>query len=491
MTDRRTVGRLVVVIGLLAASCADRGDRLEDVAVAEDGETTAQTIQAAPLPDAEDNQSGDQNTDAGQDEEGSADGDSDSGGDTAGELAAPDPSICGISQVNGQRFYAVANIEEDDPDGGLNLRSDYQRGLRVSTLPEETIVLAEDCIVADDGGTWFAVETLDGEFGWVNAAFLSTEISPLLPTFGGQETELLVTSVLDALAARKWEEAADLLAAEGDGVALLNDLLERGAASDSDFPALLEGYCQVRLCDAPYSVVETRGSYYPERVRPEVDVRFDYPSGSTVETFARVETGGGQTLDVLPGQSNLAWTVRRQPAENLVAADDITDPPDGLLDAAESIRQALLSENGSELLEPFVPAEGVTFSSDAYVAPEPELRQKVRGQELLTAGDQPRIWGYQDGIGTAIVDTIDGWVGSYRRSSALLEPDVVGVDQRIGRSNTLANLSEVFPAAHVVEFHRQGRGQQVDFNWSSVRMALEQRPSGWVVVAITADSWTI
>lgn len=493
---RRTIGRrtaacLLAGFGLLAASCTDRGERLEDGAGAVDADTTAGTVQATPLPDADDGNDGQTSdgdeTDSG---DGGADGSGTDGDGGTDPAIVPDRSICGIGQVNVQRFYAVANIDEDDPDGGLNLRNDYRQGIRINTLPEDTVVLVEDCVIADDGGTWYAVETFEGEFGWVNAAFLSAEISPLLPTFGGQETEQLVTAVLDALAARKWDDAADLLFAEGDGLALLNDLLERGATTDGDFPALLESYCQVRLCDAPYAIVESRGSYYPERVRPEVDVRFDYPSGSTVETFARVETGGGLTLDTLPGQSNLAWTVSRPNAATLLNREP-ADLPEGLLDAAEAVRQALLSEDGPELLERFVPPEGITFSSDAYVLPESELRSKVRGQELLTAGDQPRIWGYQDGVGTAIVDTIDGWVGGYRRSAALLEPDVVGVDERLGWSNTLDNLSDVFSAAHVVEFHREGRGQMVDFNWSSVRLAFEERPSGWVVVAITADSWTI
>lgn len=466
---------------VVASACSDGGDDLVDGSgVTSTTEPT--TIQAAPLPDATGESDGSDEA-----ETTTSVAEAEAPGD---EVRVEDPTVCGTSRVNSQPFYAVANIEENDPDGGLNLRSDFERGVRLATLPEGTVVLAEDCVISSDGGTWYAVQTTDGQFGWVNAAFLSTEISPLVPTSGGQETEDKVTAVLDALAARKWEEAAAELSAGGDGVRRLNRLLERSAGSVGDLPDLLESYCQVRLCDAPYTVVETRGSYLPTVVPPEVDVRFDYPGGSTVETFARIETEEGQSLDTLPGQSNLAWTVSRPTVAALWATSTDT-APDGLLDSAEAVRLALLSENGPELLAPFVPDEGTAFSANGYVDPVPAARVRVRRAELLNSADQLRIWGYQDGIGTAIVDSIEGWVGHYRRSIALLEPDVVAAGERIGFSNTIANLPDLFPSAHIVEFHRRGRGELADFNWSSVRIALEQRPEGWMVVAITSDSWTI
>ncbi|MEM9651250.1 MAG: SH3 domain-containing protein [Actinomycetota bacterium] len=486
----RRVAAAAAAFALLVASCSDGGDADAGDGPVDTGETAAETIQAEPLPDAGTGDD-DQPTDGdGSGAPGDGTGGDGSDGGNGDDQQVIDPSVCGIGRVNVQPFYAVANIPEDDPDGGLNLRNDYQRGTRLATLPEGTVILAEDCAIADDGGTWYSVVTLDGEVGWVNAAFLSPEIPGDEPTFGGDDAEELVVAVLDSLAARQWEEAADLLAADGDGVLVLNDLLERGATAVTDFPLLLENYCRIRLCDAPYAVEEVRGSYLPDLVRPEVDVRFDYPGGSTVETFAVTRTDGGPTLDVLPGQSNLAWTVNRAMAGSLLASDDAGVPP-GLLDAAESVRQALLSENGTELLDPFVPEEGITFSANAYVSPDPQRRVRIRRPQLGTGQDQLRIWGYSDGVGTAIVDTIGGWIGRYRRSPALLEPDVVGVDERIGLSNTVANLPDAFPAANVVEFHRRGRGELVDFNWSSIRLAFEERPSGWVLVAVTADTWTI
>lgn len=481
-------GFLFVAAALVFAACS-RGDDVQDGASdVESSDTTAETIEASPLPDTSD---GDGDGDGENSDGSSSDANPDGQGDEGRE---PDLglgyALCGLDRVNKQDFYAVGEIADDDPDGGLNLRTDYEDGIRVSTLPEDTVLYVEDCAVAEDGGAWYSVQTLDGEFGWVNSSFLTTEISPLVPTSGGQETEEMVRSVLDALAARKWDEAAEELSASGDGLRILNDLLERGASSDEDFPSLLEGYCQVRLCDAPYTVVETRGSYYPELVSPEVDVRFDYPGGSTVETFIRLQTEGGNSLRTLPGQSNLAWTVNRPSAAALLQPGE-DDLPSGLLEAAEAVRQALLSEDGPAILEPFVPEEGTAFSSDSYLEPNGDLRVRVRGPELLNAGDQLRIWGYDDGVGFAIVDSIDGWIARYRRNSALLEPDRVAVNDRIGRSNTINNLSDVFPAAYVVEFHREGRGELVDFNWSSIRFAMEERPSGWVVVAITSDTWTI
>ncbi len=138
-----------------------------------------------------------------------------------------------------------------------------------------------------------------------------------------------------------------------------------------------------------------------------------------------------------------------------------------------------------------MPAEGVAVSPDAYVDPDDGYGVVVSSADLAAASETLRIWGYHDGIGSPIVDSVEGFMGSYRRSLALLEPDVVGIDRRVGLGNTIDNLATVFPEARIVEFHRRGRGELKDFNWSSVRLALEQRNGEWQLVGITSDTWTI
>ena len=421
---------------------------------------------------------------AGTADDDGADDDDDDGDEPDGPTI---PGLCSIDEVNVQPFYTVADIPADDPDGGLNIRDDFDNGEVVATLAEGTVVFVETCHRRDDGSIWFSAET-DEVGGWANAAFLDTGISPLVPTFGGAETEAKVRSVLEALAAQDWDLAAAELQPPDSDYTTVAPLLDQPGA-DGDLAAGLQAYCRTRICDAPFEIIDVRGSYLPARVRPEVDVRFDYPTGSAVETFEAIRPDSALSIDSLPGRSVLALTEPPSPVADLVEqplADDA-----GLYEAADEIRRALLSEDGPRIPSSHLPDDGVVISTDAYVDPVAGNRVVVDEADLATGADRLRIWGYTDGIGSPIVDSVDGYLSRYRRSMALLDPDVVGIDERVGLGNTVANLSEVFPQARVVEFHRRGRGELADFNWSSVRLALQQVDGRWELVAITSDSWTV
>ncbi len=472
----------VSLLVLLAGACSD--DSTGDAGIISD---TAPTDDSSD-PDTDTDTAGDPDT--GGDTTSSTDGGDAGGGasesvEQAGSGLTPSPGQCGVDELNRQHFYAVDNIPADDPDGGLNVRDDYEGGEVLTTLPVGTVVFVEDCFLADDGGVWFAVDTSEVA-GWVNSAFLSEDIPVLTPTFGGTETEAALVALLDALAAREWDEAAAQMIISDVAFAPFAQQLPEDQA---DLPDALEAYCATRVCDAPYTVTDVRGSYMPERVSPEVDVEFIYSGGVVSETFTRVSGPDDFVIASLPGRSILSLASSPRPTAELV---DSFDPADeGLYEAAEQLRQALLSEQGPRIPADFFPPEGIAVSTDAYIDPSPERRAVVTASDLSSGADERRIWGYADGIGTAIVDTVEGRMAGYRRSLPLLEPDVVGIDRRVGLGNTIDNLAAEFPEARIVEFHREGRGLGKDFNWSSVRMALEQRDGEWKLVGLTSDTWTI
>jgi hypothetical protein len=479
----------LVALALLAGACSDSA--VDDEVIADgpsgdggtDGQTTSSTIDDEPdSPDPTD-QSTD-GDDSGTDDSGSDDSSDGSSGD--GEPVEPFPGVCSVQNVPRQRFYAVDNIPADDPDGGLNLRTEASGGDVVATLPTETVVLAEDCLVTDDGGVWYAVATEDAA-GWANAAYLNPNLPALVPTFGGADTEAAVVAVLDGLAAREWDDVADLLTLDEQIFAPFTAQLSDGGTPD--LAASLAAYCATRICDAPYSVVEVRGSYLPERVSPEVDVQFTYSGGVVTQTFTRLEVDGEFAVADLPGRSILALAANPPATDELVQPFDEAD--EDLYTVAEQIRRALLSEDGPRVPADNLPDDGFVVSPDAFIFPEVARRQVITADALAAGSSQVRIWGYRDGVGTPIVDTVDGFMADYRRSLALLEPDVVGIDTRVGLGNTIDNLAATFPDARIVEFHRRGRGEAQDFNWSSVRMALELQGDEWKLVGLTSDSWTI
>ena len=412
---------------------------------------------------------------------------------------------CSLEQLNTELFYAVVNIDGDDPDGGLNLRASFDDSDEIlATLPEGSVVFAEDCFRNENDSAWYAVTTVDGLNGWVNAAFLSPDIPTSETEIGGEETAARVEAVLDAMAARRWELAAtELTVADFEETPLVSLLGEPGEATtrnepddlddepiepEAELAQLLQNYCSQRICDAPYSIVDVRGSYIPERVSPEVDVSFTYSGGIVIETFGRISGETSFTLDTLPGQSVLAFTRTQPSATQLTPNPDAA--PRGALEAAESVRRGLLAETGPGIADNHMPDEGVVMSSSAFIAPVGPDRQVVTAEDLELNRASERLWGYSDGVGRPIVETIDEWMAAYRTNIALLEPDAVGIDERVGLGNTIDNISQEFPDATVVEFHRAGRGELADFNWSSVRLALELRDREWKVVAITLDSWT-
>ncbi len=481
----------LLALAMLAAACTDDGS-LADNGIIADGQSTDDSVDAGNDGDADGDAvaSSTPTTDTTSETTSETTGGTDGGGDGSETSVEPVPGMCAIDEVNRQTFYAVDNIPADDADGGLNLRDSYEGGEVLLTLPEGSVVAVADCYRTDDGGVWFAVDTSDVS-GWVNSAFLSDEIPALTPTYGGRETEDRVEALLDALAAGQWDEAAaEFTLADSD---LPSDFVApRAQLSEDDtldLAAALELYCATRICDAPYTVTEVRGSYVPERVSPEVDVAFTYSGGIVTETFKRISIGDEFVIDSVPGRSVLSMASSLSPTAELV--DTVKAADESLYEAAEQVRLALLSEDGPRIPAGYVPAEGVAVSPDAYVDPDAGERVVVSSADLAAAAETMRIWGYHDGIGSPIVDSVDGFMSNYRRSLALLEPDVVGIDRRVGVGNTIDNLAEAFPDARIVEFHRRGRGEARDFNWSSVRLALELRNGEWQLVGITSDTWTI
>ncbi len=481
-TSLRSVSTALVAVGIAAAGCTDQSATNDDASTANSvGQGNAQSV--AGSSSSGDGRSVNDPSDRGTDGEEASGSGSDAG--------RPEPGPCSVNEMATEVFYAVEGIAEDDEDGGLNVRQEVKSGDKLGTLPEGAVVFVEDCIVADDGGIWWAVESAAGDtpddalFGWVNSKWLSADIPNSERAPGEVEVADGVVALLDALAAGDWEAASEALQPGGEGY--VGTQLDDGG----DLPDQVQVYCSRVICDAKYEVIAREGSYVSERWLPRVDVRFSYPDGEAVETFeGRLDgTGSLVAINALPGQSILAQS-SASPVGELAERGDGDLEAAGFYDAAEAIRQALLSEQSAGDLVPYVPEEGIAISTSAYVEGDPDAQVRVTIDDLA-GGSESRIWGYTDGVGQPIVETVDERLANYRRDIALIAPDVVGIDERIGVGTTIANLPEVFPNAHVVEFHRRGRGELSDFNWSSVRIALEERDGGWVLVAITSDMWTV
>ena len=196
-----------LTLGLFSSACLTSSENASDDVestgdgVVDDGDATGIDDGAGTTDQADDDA-----TDADSDDD-SADGGPDdiivsTPGTTKPRLT---PGPCGVDQLPRQSIYAVSNIPDDDPDGGLNVRG-YE-GRKIATLPEGTPVYVLECEILDDGGVWWEIVTETRIEGRVNSAFLDENIPPWVPTTGGNELADSVRTLLDALARRKLERS--------------------------------------------------------------------------------------------------------------------------------------------------------------------------------------------------------------------------------------------------------------------------------------------
>ena len=158
-----------------------------------------------------------------------------------------------------------------------------------------------------------------------------------------------------------------------------------------------------------------------------------------------------------------------------------------LTTAADQVSNAIEAGDGAALAAAADPALGVLFSTDAYISDD----DPVLSVQQLAAGDSTQmVWGYTDGEGLPIRQTIAERLASIAGSTALTSTAAIGYDVRVKTGNTIDNLAERFPGAHVVEYHFPGTKAAANMDWSSVRLVFDTT-NGPRLVAVVQDSWTI
>ncbi|MEZ5226246.1 MAG: hypothetical protein R2710_06120 [Acidimicrobiales bacterium] len=162
--------------------------------------------------------------------------------------------------------------------------------------------------------------------------------------------------------------------------------------------------------------------------------------------------------------------------------------------AADRVRELLGSGDVATLSEHVDPDRGLTVSVHASITettPVLSLAQ-VAGSATDSA---TLLWGYTDGEGAPIVETIRQRLRAVAGDTGLTSTDAIGYDVRLGFGNSIDNIDHWFPGSSVVEYHFDGTSLYGDFDWSSVRFVFDaeaETPSGRpVLLAIVQDTWTI
>jgi len=162
-----------------------------------------------------------------------------------------------------------------------------------------------------------------------------------------------------------------------------------------------------------------------------------------------------------------------------------------LEETAERVITALAEKDLVTVAEFAHPEMGVRFSPYTYVR---EDHLVFTPEELtgLVGSDQVRMWGHYDGTGDPIELTFDEYFHEFVYSADFANPEEVAIDEELGWSNMINNITEFYPGSSFVEYHFSGFEEQYQgMDWESLRLVFIQEEGTWYLVGIVHDQWTI
>ena len=133
---------------------------------------------------------------------------------------------------------------------------------------------------------------------------------------------------------------------------------------------------------------------------------------------------------------------------------------------------------------------GVTISPHAFVSTDAQVVNRDRIAHATT-DTTVRLWGFTDGEGAPIRQTLQQRLTAISGSTALTSTSMIGYDVVVHTSNSANNIATRFAGAHVVEYHFAGTSRHRDFDWTSVRLVFDTSGSMPLLIAIVEDTWTI
>lgn len=175
----------------------------------------------------------------------------------------------------------------------------------------------------------------------------------------------------------------------------------------------------------------------------------------------------------------------------LIRLGELSESEEEIWLRAVEVLDALEQADPVRLADLVHPEKGVRFSPYAYVDVTWDL---VFWPEELRELDPDLVfeWGFYEGSGNPIQMTFS----EYLRSDFVYGRDYknapdVSFDWVLVRGNVPNNIWEVYPDAHVVEFHFPGSPQWNWMDYSSLRLVFEEAEGEWYLVGVISDRWTI
>ncbi len=168
-------------------------------------------------------------------------------------------------------------------------------------------------------------------------------------------------------------------------------------------------------------------------------------------------------------------------------------PPEPLTldETAYEVINALAARDLEKVAEFVHPEKGLRFSPYTYVEND---HQVFMPAELpgLVGSDQVYLWGFYDGTGDPIELTFDAYYEQFVYSADFANPEEMAVNEELGWSSMINNISEYYPGSSFVEYHFSGFEEDyAGMDWVSLRLVFLEEDGNWFLVGVVHDQWTI
>lgn len=102
-------------------------------------------------------------------------------------------------------------------------------------------------------------------------------------------------------------------------------------------------------------------------------------------------------------------------------------------------------------------------------------------------------WGISDGEGDPIVMTVSAYFKRFINDVDYLgDRDEMHIGEMKQRGNSLVNVKELFPDAHVVELYRGPRNPNMgEMDWRSLGLVFKEIKEEFILIGLIHNEWTI
>lgn len=163
------------------------------------------------------------------------------------------------------------------------------------------------------------------------------------------------------------------------------------------------------------------------------------------------------------------------------------------LEAATTVMRILKNGDMANLAAWVHPEKGLRFSPYAYVNTETDLVFSRDEVENLMDDTTVYEWGAFAGSGDLIEMTFSEYHKKFVYDADFFDTAESALNERLGESTTISNLSEVYPkeSYDFVEYHIDGIDPAYEgMDWRSIRLVFEKMGADHALVGIIHDQWT-